>query len=62
MRIKRTAKTARANALKHLGMAASNVAIAAFKGEVDLDAGELALMEIKKTVEALRIKEGGEGC
>lgn len=56
MRIERTAKTARANALKHLRMAASNAAIAALNGEVSRDAGELALVEIKKAIEALMIK------
>lgn len=59
MRIKRTAKTVRENALKHLGMAAAHVTYAAVNGELDLDAGISALEGIKKAMEALMPK-GGE--
>ena len=37
-------------------MRVKRTAIAAFNGEVDLDAGKLALVEIKKAVEALMVK------
>lgn len=58
MKIKRNAKTARGNALKHLLMAAIDVAIATLNGETDPDAGESALVKIKEAVEALTPKRG----
>lgn len=58
MRIKRNAKTARGNALKHLLTAAVDVASATFNGEVDPDAGESALAKIEEAVEALTPKRG----
>lgn len=58
MRIKRTAKAARVNALGHLGMAAIDITIAAVNGELDPDASESALVKIKEAVEALTPKRG----
>lgn len=57
MRAKRTAKTARKDALKHLAMAAANVAIAAIDGELDLDANDSALAGIEEAIEALTDEE-----
>ena len=57
MKIKRTTKTARKDALKHLAMAAANVAIAAIDGELDSDANESALAGIEEAIEVLTDEE-----